>query len=72
MNTELLKGIAKSDYGKNLVVYLKEVQSYVADIRNGTYDNATRLQTVDVIQKLLLDKLHTLSGDVTYNKDDYK
>ena len=71
MNIELIKSVAQSDYRKNLTLYLKEVQAYVADIRNGTYDNATRLATVDAIQKLLIDKLHTLSGEITINKDDY-
>jgi len=71
MNIELLKGIARSDYKKNLTAYLKETQAYVADIRNGTYDNEVRKATIDVIQKLLIDKLHTLSGEVVRNIDDY-
>lgn len=72
MNTELLKGIAQSDHKKNLVTYLKEVQAHVADIRNGTYDNPTRLATVEAIQRLIIDKLHPLSGDINRNNDDYK
>lgn len=72
MNIELIKSIAQSDYRDNLTNYLKQVQAYVADIRNGTYDNATRLATVKTIQELLIDKLHTLSGDVEKLSDDYK
>lgn len=72
MNNELIKSIAQSDYKKNLVEYLKDVQGYMADIRNGNYPNEVRIATVEVIQKLLIDKLHTLSGDVNPNSDDYK
>lgn len=72
MNSELLKGIAQSDYRKNLVAYLKEVQAHVADIRNGKDTNETRLATVKAIQELLIDKLHTLSGEVKPNLDSYK
>lgn len=72
MNNDLILSIAQSDYRKNLTEYLKQVQAYVADIRNGTYDNDVRKATIDVIQKLLIDKLHTLSGDVVSNNDDYR
>jgi hypothetical protein len=72
MNTELLKGIANSDYKGNLVKYLKEVQAYVADIRNGSYSNETRLATVDAIEKLLIGQLKVLSGEVKDNLDDYR
>lgn len=72
MNNDLILSIAQSDYKKNLTEYLKEVQAYVADIRNGSYSNEVRVATIDVIQKLLIDKLHTLSGDVNHNVDDYK
>jgi predicted transcriptional regulator len=72
MNTDLIKGIAQSDYRKNLTLYLKEVQTYVADIRNGTYDNDVRKATIEAIQKLVIDKLHTLSGEVVSSSDDYK
>lgn len=64
--------MAQSDYRKNLVTYLKEVQNHVADIRNGTYDNETRKATVDVIQKLLIDKLHTLSGETSKDNDSWR
>lgn len=72
MDTEKIKRIARSDLSKVLVEYLKDVQGYIADIRNGTYTNETRIAAVDVIQKLLIDKLHTLSGNISQNKDDYK
>lgn len=71
MNIELLQGIAKSDYRKNLVAYLKQVQDHVADIRNGNYTNETRVATIETIQKLLVDKLHTMSGVVNKDKDNY-
>jgi hypothetical protein len=72
MNHELLQGIARSDYKTNLVAYLKEVQAYVADIRNGSYSNETRLATVDAIEKLLIGQLKVLSGEVKNNLDDYR
>jgi hypothetical protein len=72
MNTELLQGIARSDYKNNLVAYLKEVQAYVADIRNGSYTNETRLATVDAIERLLIGQLKVLSGEVKNNLDDYR
>jgi hypothetical protein len=72
MNHELLQGIARSDYKNNLVAYLKEVQAYVADIRNGTYTNETRLATVDAIERLLIGQLKVLSGEVKSNLDDYR
>lgn len=72
MNNDLILSIAQSDYRKNLTEYLKEVQAYVSDIRNGSYSNEVRLATIEVIQKLLIDKLHTLSGDVNPNVDDYR
>ena len=72
MNHELLQGIARSDYKNNLVTYLKEVQAYVADIRNGTYTNETRLATVDAIERLLIGQLKVLSGEVKSNLDDYR
>jgi hypothetical protein len=72
MNPELLQGIARSDYKNNLVAYLKEVQAYVADIRNGSYSNETRLATVDAIERLLIGQLKVLSGEVKNNLDDYR
>jgi hypothetical protein len=72
MNHELLQGIARSDYKNNLVAYLKEVQAYVADIRNGSYSNETRLATVDAIERLLIGQLKVLSGEVKSNADDYR
>ena len=72
MNIDLIKQLAKSDYRKNLTLYLQEVQSYIADIRNGKYSNESRIIAVEAIQKLLIDKLHTLSGDVVKNTDDYR
>jgi hypothetical protein len=72
MNHELLQGIARSDYKNNLVAYLKEVQAYVADIRNGSYSNETRLATVDAIERLLIGQLKVLSGEVKNNSDDYR
>jgi len=72
MNNDLILSIAQSDYKNNLSEYLKQVQAYVSDIRNGSYSNEVRLATIEVIQKLLIDKLHTLSGDVHKNVDDYR
>lgn len=72
MNNDLILSIAQSDYKKNLTEYLKQVQAYVSDIRNGSYPNEVRLATIEVIQKLLIDKLHTLSGDVNPSIDDYR
>jgi hypothetical protein len=72
MNLDLLKGIANSDYRNNLVAYLKGVQNYVADIRNGDFSNETRKATVDVIEKMILSKLNMLSDRPESNSDSYK
>lgn len=72
MNTELLQGIARSDYKNNLVTYLKEVQAHLADIRNGSWTNETRLAAVGAIESLLIEKLRVLSGEKSNNTDDYR
>ena len=71
MNKDLLQGIINSSNRQNLVEYLKQVQSYIADIRNGGYSTETRKMSVDVIEKLLINKLKS-PQDIESNTDDYK
>jgi hypothetical protein len=71
MNKDLLQGIINSSNRQNLVEYLKQVQSYIADIRNGEYSTETRKMSVDVIEKLLINKLKS-PQDIESNTDDYK
>lgn len=71
MNKDLLQGIINSSHRQNLVEYIKQVQSYIADIRNGSYDAETRKLAVDVIEKLLISKLKS-PQDIEENIDNYK
>ena len=62
MNTELIKFIAESEpLRKNVVQYMRQVQDEIADVRNGSYPMETRLQTVAVIEDLIIKKLNVLS-----------
>jgi hypothetical protein len=62
MNTQLIQFIAENDVTrKNVVAYLKEVQDYIADVRNYDATAETRLLTVKVIEDLLIKKLMVLS-----------
>ena len=71
MNSDLIKFIAENDVTrKNVVAYLKEVQNYVADVRNGDYTKETRLQTVNVIEDLLIKKLNVLSRKNNGNDEE--
>lgn len=71
MDNTVLEIIAKSPYKDDLVTYLKQLQDYVADVRNGEYDPKTRLQTVDVIEHQLVQKLVGLSkGVVKYREEE--
>jgi hypothetical protein len=40
---------------------MRQVRDEVADVRNGTYPMETRLQTVNVIEDLIIKKLSVLS-----------
>ena len=63
INTELIKFIAENEpTRKNVVTYLRQVQDFVADVRNGDYSKETRLQTCEVIEDLLIKKLSVLSN----------
>ena len=71
MNYTVLEIIAKSPYKDDLVTYLRELQDYVADVRNGEYDPQTRIQTVDVIERELVQRLVGLSkGVVKYSEEE--
>jgi hypothetical protein len=62
MNTELIRFIAENDVTrKNVVAYLKQVQDEIADVRRGDYSTETRLQSIQVIEDLLIKKLNVLS-----------
>lgn len=62
INTELIRFIAENDVTrKNVVTYLKQVQDEIADVRQGDYSKETRLQSIQVIEDLLIKKLNVLS-----------
>jgi len=62
MNTELIRFIAENDVTrKNVVTYLKQVQDEIADVRQGDYSKETRLQSIQVIEDLIIKKLSVLS-----------
>ena len=71
IDPKLIKAIAKSDYKTNLVKYLEQVKDEVADIRKGSYTTETRSAVIEVIDKLILDKLRVSTGGVDKEIDDW-
>lgn len=72
IDPKLLRAISKSDHKINLVKYLEQVKDELADIRKGDYTNETRKAAIDIIDKLLLDKLRVSSQNVDKEIDDYR
>ena len=69
ISTELIRFIAENDVTrKNVVAYLKQVQDEIADVRQGDYSKETRLQSIEVIETLLIKKLNAMSN--RGNKDE--
>jgi len=63
MNTELIRFIAENDVTrKNVMAYLKEVQDYIADVRNYEATTETRLLAIAAIEDLLVKKLNVLAN----------
>lgn len=73
MNENFLEIIAPTDTGKDLIKYLKEVESYHADIRNlNGVDPNVRIDALKILRSALLDKLLVLSGEIDPpNSDEY-
>lgn len=75
MNETFLERIAKTETGSELIKYLKEVETYYADIRNleGVEANV-RIDALKIFRSSLLDKLLVLSGEMEApdNEQDWK
>lgn len=62
---KFLEAIAKSDVGKELIKYLKKVETHYADIRNlGQVKPEVRIDALTLFRESLLDKLLVLSGEI--------
>ncbi len=71
LDPKLISALSKSDYKKNLVIYLEQVKNEVADIRKGNYSTETRGAVIEVIDKLILNKIKVKSGRVNKSIDDF-
>lgn len=71
IDPNLIKAIAKSDYKDNLVKYLEQMKSEIADVRNGDYSMDVRKAVIDFIDKLLIDKLRISTSKQDKEVDDY-
>lgn len=69
-----LETIAKTDVGKDLIKYLKEIEIYHADIRNLNGTPAeVRIDALKLLRSSLLDKLLVLSGEIDApDNDDFR
>lgn len=72
IDPKLIEAVAKSDYKENLVRYLEQVKSEVADIRNGSIPNDVRLATIGVLDEFILKKLRVMSGEIKKEVDEYR
>lgn len=72
IDPKLIEAVAKSDYKENLVRYLEQVKTEVADIRNGNIPNDVRIATIQVIDQFILEKIRVMSGEVRKDIDDYR
>ena len=71
MNEVILETIAKTEVGNDLVKYLKEVETYYADIRNLKDVKAeVRIDAFKILRSALLDKLLVLSGEIDPPDED--
>ena len=60
-----LERLAKGQYGKLLIATLEDVKNQVADIRtNLDMTPETRIATIKVIDKLLIEKLKIVAGEL--------
>lgn len=65
MNEIFLEKIANTDTGRELISYLKEIETYHADIRNlNGVDPRVRIDALQILRSALLDKLLVLSGEI--------
>lgn len=63
--SEFIKKLAKTDTGRELVRYLKEIEIQRADIRNLNGVSAeVRIDALKIWREDLLDKLLTYSGEL--------
>lgn len=60
-----IESLAKSSIGKDLIEYLRDVETEFADVRNlGQVDPKIRIDALKMFRECLLDKLLVLSGEV--------
>lgn len=71
IDPKLVEAVSRSDYKGNLVKYLEQVKSEIADVRVGTYTSETRIATIQIIDDLILGKIRTMSGELSRNDDEY-
>lgn len=71
---EFIGKLANSSTGKSLIVYLKKVEIYYADIRNLDQTKPEiRIDALKMFRASLLDKLLVLSGEVEPpNGDEFR
>lgn len=74
MDETFIENLAKSNTGKDLIKYLKEVEIYHADIRNLNGVSAeVRIDALKILRSALLDKLLVLSGEIDPpNNDEFE
>jgi hypothetical protein len=65
-----LEALAKSQK-ENLLKVLEEVKAEIADIRKGNYSNEARLCAIEFLDKLLVEKIKVLSGELSPNEDKW-
>lgn len=71
---KFIENLAKSNTGKDLVRYLKDIEIYYADIRNLKEVKAeVRIDALKIFREALLDKLLVLSGEIDPpDNDEYR
>ena len=59
---ELIKEISNSGYKETILTLLDEVKNYIADARNGDYTTETRKASIEAIDRVLYNKIKSVSN----------
>lgn len=71
IDESFIEALAKTNTGKDLIKYLKEVEIYHADIRNLNGVSAeVRIDALKILRSALLDKLLVLAGEIDAPNND--
>ena len=71
MDESFIERLAKTNTGKDLIKYLKDVETYHADIRNlNGVKPEVRIDALQLLRSALLDKLLVLSGEIDPPNND--